>query len=134
MPDPLWISCGFTTQDSLRGYGHGAHLEGPVGTLTQSAALGGRSDRMPCRGHEKRRGTPVVVEKMDGKDVDSLWGVFCALEGRPNSKQQSTIIGQGVVTRVESRHKAGTLEERLPPKEVSWQKYGQRRTQGRRMG
>ena len=47
MPDPLWrSSCGFTTQDSRRGYGHGAPLEGAVGTLPQSAALGslGRPD------------------------------------------------------------------------------------------
>ena len=47
MPDPLWrSSCGFTTQDSRRGYGHGAPLEGAVGILPQSAALGslGRPD------------------------------------------------------------------------------------------
>ena len=41
MPDPLWRSSfGFTTLDSRRGYGHGAPKEGPVGTLTQPAALG----------------------------------------------------------------------------------------------
>ena len=40
MPDPLWRSSfGFTTLDSHRGYGHGAHREGPVGTLLQTAAL-----------------------------------------------------------------------------------------------
>ena len=41
MPDPLWrSSCVFTTLDSRRGYGHGASLDGPVGSLPQSAALG----------------------------------------------------------------------------------------------
>ena len=41
MPDPLWrSSCGSTTQDSRRGYAHGAPLEGPVGTVPQSVALG----------------------------------------------------------------------------------------------
>ena len=41
MPDPLWrSSCGFTTLDSRRGYGHGAPERRPVGTLPQSAALG----------------------------------------------------------------------------------------------
>ena len=41
MPDPLWrSSCGFTTQDSRCGYGHGASLEGHVGPLLQPSALG----------------------------------------------------------------------------------------------
>ena len=41
MPDPLWrSSLDFNTLDSRRGYGHGAPKEGPVGTLTQPAALG----------------------------------------------------------------------------------------------
>ena len=40
MPDPLWRSSfGFTTLDSRRGYGHGAHEGRPVGTLPQPAAL-----------------------------------------------------------------------------------------------
>ena len=42
MPDPLWRSSfGFTTLDSRRRNGHGAPKEGPVGTLPQTAALGG---------------------------------------------------------------------------------------------
>ena len=48
MFDLLWSSsCGFTTQDSRRGYRHGAPFERPEGTLPQSAALGslGRPDR-----------------------------------------------------------------------------------------
>ena len=41
MPDPLCrSSCGFTTQYSRRGYGHGAPLEGPLGTLPQPAVSG----------------------------------------------------------------------------------------------
>ena len=41
MPDPLWrSSCGFTTLDSRRGYGHGAPKRRAVGTLPQPAALG----------------------------------------------------------------------------------------------
>ena len=71
---------------------------------------------------------------MYGKDIDSLWGVLCVLEGRPNGKEELAMIRQGVVTRVESRHKAGTFEECLPLEEVSWQKYIQRTTQGKQMG
>ena len=44
MPDPLSLmedSFGFTTLDSRHGYGHAAPKEGPVGTLAQTAALGG---------------------------------------------------------------------------------------------
>ena len=41
MPDPLWRSSfDFTTLDSRHGYGHGAPMEGPVGTLPQPAASG----------------------------------------------------------------------------------------------
>ena len=76
----------------------------------------------------------MVVEYMGRRDVDSLWGVFCALEGRLNGKEELAMIRQGLVTRVESRHKAGKLEECLPPEEVSWQKYIWRMTQGRQMG
>ena len=46
-PNLSWRSYrGFNTQDSCRAYGHGAPLEGPVGTLPLSAALGrlGRTD------------------------------------------------------------------------------------------
>ena len=41
MLDPLWrSSCGFTAQDSPRGYGHGAPKDGPVGSLPRPAAMG----------------------------------------------------------------------------------------------
>ena len=60
-------------------------------------------------------GDGVVVEHMDRKDVDYLWAVLCALEGRPNSEEELVMIRRGVVTRLESRHRAGTLEECLPP-------------------
>ena len=85
-------------------------------------------------GAQERTGDAVVVEYMDRKDVVSLWAVLCALEGRLKSKEELAMIRPEVVTRVESRHKAGTLEERLAPKEVSRQKYIQRTTQGGRIG
>ena len=71
---------------------------------------------------------------MYGKDVDSLWGVLCALEGRPSSEEELQKKGQGVATSVESRLNSGTMEECLPREEVSWQRYIQRMRQGRRMG
>ena len=85
-------------------------------------------------GAQERTGQGVVVVHMDGKDVHSLWAVLCVLEGRPNGKEELTMIRQGVATRVESRHKAGRMEGCLTPKEVSWQRYMQRKTRGRRMG
>ena len=85
-------------------------------------------------GARQRTGDGVVVEHMNRKDVHALWGVLCALDCRPNSREELAMIQQGVVTRVESRHKAGTLAECLPPEEVSWQKYIQRTTQGRPIG
>ena len=47
MPESLWrSSCGFTTQYSRPGYGHGALVEELVRTLPKSAAFGslGRPD------------------------------------------------------------------------------------------
>ena len=85
-------------------------------------------------GARERTGDGVLVEHMYGKDVDSLWAVWCALEGRPSSEEELQKIRQGVATRVESRHKSGAMEECLPREEVSWQKYIQRTRQGRRMG
>ena len=85
-------------------------------------------------GPRERTEDGVVVEHMDRKDVNSLWAVLCALQGRPNGEDQLKMIRQGVATRLESRHKAGAMEECLPPEEVSWQRYIQRTTQGRRMG
>ena len=60
-------------------------------------------------GAQERTGDAVVVEYMDRKDVVSLWGVLCALGRRLNSKEELAMIRPEVVTRVESRHKAGTL-------------------------
>ena len=76
----------------------------------------------------------MLIEHMYGKDVNSMWEVLCALEGRPNSEEELQKIRQGVATRVESRHNLGAMEECLPPEEVSWQKYTQRRKQERRIG
>ena len=71
---------------------------------------------------------------MYGQDVNTLWEVLRALQGRPNSEEEVQRIRQGVATRVESRHNMGEMEECLPQEEVSWQKYIQRTRQGRRMG
>ena len=85
-------------------------------------------------GARERTGDGVLVEYMDGKDVDSLWAVLCAPEGRPSSEEELKKIRQGVATRVESRHNSGTMEECLPQEEVSWQRYIHITRQGRRMG
>ena len=37
-------------------------------------------------GVRERTAVGVLVEHMDGKDVDSLWAVLCALDGRLSSK------------------------------------------------
>ena len=63
---------------------------------------------------EKRQGTGCLFQHMYGKDVNTLWGVLCALEGRPNSEEELQRIRQGVATRLESRHNMGKMEECLP--------------------
>ena len=85
-------------------------------------------------GAREKTGDGVLIEHMYGKDVNTLWEVLCALEGRPNSEEGVQRIRQGVATRVESRHNMGEMEECLPREEVSWQKYIQRTRQGRRIG
>ena len=85
-------------------------------------------------GAPERTEDGVLVEDMYGRDVDSLWVISCALEGRPSSEEELQKIRQGVATRVESRQKSGAMEECLPREELSWQKYIQRTRQGRRMG
>ena len=85
-------------------------------------------------GAREKTGDGLLVEHMYGKDVNSMWEVLCALEGRPDSEEELQTIRQGVATRVESRHNLGAMEECLPREEVSWQKYIQRTRQGRRMG
>ena len=85
-------------------------------------------------GARERAEDGVLVEHMHMKDVNTLWEVLCALEGRPNSEEEVQRIRQGVATRVESRHNMGEMEECLPQEEASWQKYIQRTRQGRRMG
>ena len=84
-------------------------------------------------GARERAEEGVLVEHMYGKDVNTLWEVLCALEGRPNSEEEVQRIRQGVATRVESRHNMGEMEECLPQEEVLWQRYIQRTRQGRRM-
>ena len=50
-------------------------------------------------GAREQTGDGVVMEHMDGKDVESLWAVLCALEGRPNSEEELTTTRQGVATK-----------------------------------
>ena len=85
-------------------------------------------------GAREKTGEGVLVEHMYGKDVNTLWEVLCALEGRPNTEEEVQRIRQGVATRVESRHNMGEMEECLPKEEVSWRKYIQRTRQARRIG
>ena len=85
-------------------------------------------------GARERAEEGVLVKHMYGKDVNTLWEVLCALEGRLNSEEEVQRIRQGVATRVEGRHNMGEMEECLPQEEVSWQRYIQRTRQGRRMG
>ena len=85
-------------------------------------------------GAREKTGDGVVKEHMYRRDVNTLWEVLCALEGRLNNEEEVQRIRQGVATRVESRHNMGEMEECLPRKEVSWQSHIQRTRQGRRMG
>ena len=69
MPDPLWWSlCGFTTQDSRLGYGHGAPLEAPVGTPPQPAALGSLDRPDGSLWSLSTRGSTSVVMCSDGNE------------------------------------------------------------------
>ena len=62
MPYPLWSSLfGLTTQDSRRAYGHGAPLDGPVGTLLQPAALESLDRTDGSLWSRSTRGTTSVV-------------------------------------------------------------------------
>ena len=69
-------------------------------------------------GAPERTGDGVLVEHKYGKDVNSMWEVLCALEGRPSSEEEFQKMRQGVATRVESRHMSGAMEECLPREEV----------------
>ena len=70
-------------------------------------------------GAREKTGEGVLVEHRYRKDVNTLWEVLCALEGRPHSEEEVQRIRQGVATRVESRHNMGEVEECLPKEEVS---------------
>ena len=80
-------------------------------------------------GAREKTGDGVLVEHMNWKDVNSMWEVLCALEGRPSIEEELQKIRQGSATRVESRHMLGAMEESLPREKVSWQKYIQRTRQ-----
>ena len=62
MPNLFWrSSCCFTTQDSRPGYGHGAPLEGPVGSLPESAGSGSLGRPEGSLWSLSTRGTTSVV-------------------------------------------------------------------------
>ena len=82
----------------------------------------------------EKTGDGVLIEHMYARNVNSLWEVLRALEGRLNSEEELQKMRQEVATRGESRQNMGAMEECLPWEEVSWQKYIQRTRQGRRMG
>ena len=94
----------------------------------------GRGGGGASEGAIEKTGEGVLIEHVYRKDVNTLWELLCALEGRLNSEEEVQRIRQGVATRVESRHKLREMEECLRKEKVSWQKYIQGTRQGRRMG
>ena len=77
----------------------------------RKAAWAWRRREGALEGARERAEEEVLVEHMYGKDVNTLWEVLYALEGRPNSEEEVQRIRQGVATRVESRHNMGEMEE-----------------------
>ena len=122
------------SRPSTCGAGSVGSAEGNEVEQQRKAAWAWRRREEALEGAREKTGDGVLIEHMYGKDVNTLWEVLCALEGRPNSEEEVQRIRQGVATRVESRHNMGEMEECLPREEVSWQKYTQRTRQGRRMG
>ena len=100
----------------------------------RKAAWAWKRREVASEGARERAEEGVLGEHMYGKDVNTLWEVLSALEGRPNSEEAVQRMRQGVATRVESKHNMGEMEECLPQKKVSWQRYIQRTRQGRRIG
>ena len=116
------------------GAGSVESTEGNKVEWQRKAAWSWKRREEALEGAREQTGDGVVIEDMYGKDINSLWEVLCALEGRRNSEEQLQRIRQGVATRVESRHNMGATEECLPWEEVSWQKYIQRTRHARSMG
>ena len=122
------------SRPSTCGVGSVERTEGNEVEQQRKAASAWKRPEEALEGAREKTGDGVLVEHMYGKDVNSMWEVLCALEGRPNSEEELQKIRQGVATRVESRHNLGAMEECLPREKLSWQKYIQRTRQGRRMG
>ena len=122
------------SRPSTCGAGSVGSTEGNEVEQQRKAAWAWKRREEALEGAGEKTGDGVLIEQMYGKDVNTLWGVLCALEGRLNSEEEVQRIRQGVATRVERRHNMGEMEECLPREEVSWQRYIQRTRQGRRMG
>ena len=122
------------SRPSMCGAGSVGSTEGNEVERQRKAAWAWKRREGALEGARGKTGEGVLIEHMYGRDINTLWEVLCALEGRPNSEEEVQRIRQGVATRVESRHNMGEMEECLPKDEVSWQKYIQRTRQGRRMG
>ena len=122
------------SRPSTCGAGSVGSTEGNEVEQQRKAARAWKRREEALEGAREKTGEEVLIEHMYGKDVNTLWEVLCAHEGRPNSEEEVQRIRQGVANRVESRHNIGGMEDCLPREEVSWQKYIQRTKQGRRMG
>ena len=122
------------SRPSTCGAGSLGGTEGNKVEQQRKAAWAWKRQEGALEGAREKTGEGVLVEHMYEKDVNTLWEVLCALEGRSNAEGEVQRIRQRVATRVESRHNMGEMEECLPKEEVFWQKYIQRTRQGRRMG
>ena len=122
------------SRPSTCGAGSVGGTEGNEVEQQRKAASAWKRQEEALEGAREKTGDGMLIEHMYGKDVNTLWEVLCAQEGRPNSEVEVQRIRQGAATRVESRHNMGEMEECLPREEVSWQRYMQRTRQGRRMG
>ena len=119
---------------STCGAGSVGSTEGNGVEQQRKAAWAWKRREEALEGAREKTGDGVLIEHIYGKDVNTLWEVSCALEGRPNSEEEVQRIRQGVATRAENRHNMGEMEDCLPREERSWQRYIQQTRQGRRMG
>ena len=122
------------SRPSTCGAGSLGSTEGNEVEQQRKAAWAWKRREGALEGAREKTGEGVLIEHMYRRNVNTLWKVLCALEGRPNSEEEVQRIRQGVAIRVESRHNMGEMEECLPKEEVTWQKYIQRTRQGRRVG
>ena len=109
------------SRPSTCGAGSVGITEGNGVEQQRKAAWAWKRREEALEGAREKTGDGVLIEHMYRTDVNSMWEVLCALEGRPNSEEELQKIRQGVATRVESRHNLGAMEECLPREEVSWQ-------------